>query len=370
MSVMRYAIISDIHANPTALRAVLADAQAQKVDEIICLGDCVGYGPLPQQALSLVRQYCKITLLGNHDKAVVNPESAANFVDIAGESIERHRAELTTDDLDWLSNLPRVTTFGEAVAAHADFTDAKQFYYVESPEDAKANFDVRREPLLFVGHTHSPAVFLTGQSGQVYALPPTDFVLEEGKRYLVNPGSVGYPREKDGVCQSSYVIYDTDLRSVYFRFLPFDVSGLLQRGVGKKSRRGMLIALGAALLFLLAGLAALCFSSGGTDSAERILAEKAILLLPTDSDVRANLKLAKDSDPVTLEVRFLTSAGRDAAPAQMVVVKKSSMRAFKVPKNAARATFAVSKVDAADSPKIEIFSPTKEKDVASVPALK
>lgn len=370
MNAMRYAIISDIHANPTALRAVLADALSQKVDEIICLGDCVGYGPLPQQALALVRQYCAVTLLGNHDKAVVSPEAAADFVDLAGESIQRHRAELTAEDLDWLSKLPRVTTFGEGAAAHADFTDAQKFYYVESPEDARANFDIRREPLLFVGHTHSPAVFLTGQSGQVYALPPTDFVLEEGKRFLVNPGSVGYPREKDGVCQSSYVIYDTDSRAVYFRFLPFDVSGLLQRGVAKKPRRGIFIALGAALLLLLVSLAALCFKSSEAASAEHTLAERAILLLPTDSEVRANLKLAKDSDPVTLEVRFLTAAGQDVTPAQMVVVKKSSMRAFKVPKNAAQATFAVSKVDAADSPKIEVFSPTKEKDVASVSTLK
>ncbi len=370
MNAMRYAIISDIHANPTALRAVLVDAQSQKVDEIICLGDCVGYGPLPQQALALVRQYCAVTLLGNHDKAVVSPEAAADFVDLAGESIQRHRAELATEDLDWLNNLPRIITFGEAVAAHADFTDALKFYYVETPEDARANFNIRREPLLFVGHTHSPAVFLTGQSGQVYALPPTDFVLEEGKRYLVNPGSVGYPREKDGVCQSSYVIYDTESNSVYFRFLPFDVSGLLQRGVGKKSRRGIFIALGAALLLLLASLAALCFKPSEGAYSERILAEKAILLSSTDSEVRANLKLAKDSVPVTLEVRFLTATGQDATPAQMVVVKKSSMRAFKVPKDAARATFAVSKVDATDNPKIEIFSPTKEKDVASVPALK
>lgn len=366
---MRYAVISDIHANPTAFRAVLADAQAQKVDRIICLGDCVGYGPLPRQTLSLVRQYCAVTLLGNHDKAVVNPESAADFVDIAGESIQRHRAELTTEDLEWLQNLPRVATFGAAAAAHADFTDAQKFYYVESLEDAKANFDSRREQLLFVGHTHSPAIFLTGQSGQVYALPPTDFALEEGKRYLVNPGSVGYPREKDGACQSSYVIYDAAAQAIYFRFLPFDVSGLLQRGAPKKMRRGLFLALGAALLLLIVG-SALCLLSRTPTPIDRRVAERVLVLSPTDGGVRANLKLAKDSAPVTLEVHFLTAAGTEATPAQVVVVKKSSLRAFKVPKNAAKATFSVLKVGETDTPKIEIFSPTREKAVAEVPSVK
>lgn len=361
---MRYAIISDIHANPVALRAVLADAQSQKVDSYICLGDCVGYGPLPQQALALVRQYCAVVLLGNHDKAVVSPEAAADFVDIAGESIQRHRGELTAEELDWLGNLPRVTTFGGAAAAHADFTDAQKFYYVESVEDAKANLGIRSEQLLFVGHTHTPAFFVTGQSGQVYALPPSDFVLEEGKRYLVNPGSVGYPREKDGVCQSSYVIYDTEAKSVYFRFLPFDVSGLLQRGVGKKSRRGIFIAIVAALLLLFGGVATY-FGVSTPASVERALVMKELSLLPTDSEVRANLKLAKDSVPVTLEVHFLTETGEDAAPAQIVVVKKSSFRAFKVPKNTTKAIFSVLKASEGDSPRIEIFSPTRTKEASS-----
>ncbi len=367
---MRYAIISDIHANPTALRAVLADAQAQKVDSFICLGDCVGYGPLPREALQLIRQYCATTLLGNHDWAVVNPASAKDFVDVASESIERHRAELTADDLEWLKKLPRTVTFGNVAAAHADFTDKDNFYYVESAADAKANFTVRPEQLLFVGHTHTPSLFVTGESGEVYAIAPCDFALEEGKRYLVNPGSVGYPRKKDGTCQSSYVIYDSEAKSVYFRYLPFDVSGLLQRGCApkvSKSRKGLFFALGAALLLLLSSLVFIgtYFAAPERESVERVLIEKALPLEPTDIEVRANLKLAKDSAPVTLEVHFLSVDDKDIAPAQIIAVKKSSLRAFKVPKNTKKATFSIHKLAETDSPRIEVFAPTRTSAMVS-----
>lgn len=363
---MRYAIISDVHANPVALRAVLSDAQNQQVDAVVCLGDTVGYGPLPRPALQLVRQSCSIVLLGNHDWAVGGRATPNDYANLADESIARHRDELSARDREWLANLPRTATFQNAAATHADFTGGAQFFYVETPEDAQANFAARPEQLLFVGHTHTPALFVTGRSGAVYALPPEDFVLEDGKRYLVNPGSVGYPREKDGKCFSSYIIYDVPTASVYFRKVPFDVSGLLQRGKKKFSRRArrLLVGLGIALLCILFGsiAAALVPSTGPAASVSQSkppVARRTLALSKEDTAVRANLKLAKNSPPVALEVRFLTANGTDAAPLQVVSVRKSSQRAFKIPPKAVQAVFSILRTSANDKPKIQTFSPAK-----------
>ena len=371
---MRYAIISDIHANAVALRAVLADIQSRQADAVICLGDTVGYGPLPRQALQLVRQSCSAVLLGNHDWAVGERATPKDYVNLAGESLSRHREELSAHDREWLANLPRTVTFSNAAATHADFTSDTQFYYVETPEDAQANFTARREQLLFVGHTHTPALFLTGHSGAVYALPPDDFALEEGKRYLVNPGSVGYPREKDGKCFSSYVIYDDSAQAVYFRQIPFDVSSLIQRGKQKLPRHFRRALFGIGLLFLLLMGGAAAFWRPTPPPTAPVQAPqppanppvdvRTLNLVPGDVAVRANLKLDKNSPPVSLEIRFLSASGADVAPRQVISVKKSSMKAFKIPKDAAKAAFSIQKVNPDDIPRILRFAPTRTPSAA------
>ena len=99
---MKYAIISDIHANVTALQNVLADAKAQGAEKIVCLGDVVGYGPLPSETVALARKECFIVLAGNHDDAVSGRGDASTFIDLAKEAVERHRAALSEEDVEWL----------------------------------------------------------------------------------------------------------------------------------------------------------------------------------------------------------------------------------------------------------------------------
>ena len=95
---MKYAIISDIHANVTALECVFADARANGAEKIVCLGDVVGYGPLPAEAVALVRRECFIVLAGNHDDAVSGRGDSSTFIDLAKEAVERHRAALSDED--------------------------------------------------------------------------------------------------------------------------------------------------------------------------------------------------------------------------------------------------------------------------------
>ncbi|MGN0853669.1 MAG: metallophosphoesterase family protein [Kiritimatiellia bacterium] len=228
---MRYAIISDIHANEAALRSVLLDAADAHADRIVCLGDVLGYGPDPVSTLELVYRQVHICLAGNHDDAIANRCSTDDFTDFAAGAVKRQRRLLAQDGIDWLRRLPYTCELDGFACAHGDFSDPKRFNYVLDPEDALPSWQTRPEPLLFVGHTHKPGVFAVGDGGTPRLLEPATFTLEEGTRYLVNVGSVGYPRS--GVCRSCYCIYDAEARTVFFRSLPFDLEGYTAKMHGK-----------------------------------------------------------------------------------------------------------------------------------------
>ena len=361
---MTIAIISDVHANLEALKRVLADAEAQGAKEIVCLGDIVGYGPLPKETLDLVRKRCSIVLAGNHDDAVSGRGDASSFIDLAGDAVRRHRDALDADDLRWLRSLPYTGYTGEALISHGDFVDPEKFYYIENDKDALANFNATDAKLMFVGHTHVPQLFLVGRSGTVYVTEPQDFTLEAGKRYIVNPGSVGYPRESNGRCYSSYVLYDTTERTVTYRFLPFAVASVMQRGTGGSRK---ILKIVAAVLGFVA-LAALAFIMFGPEpepevvtvvrdrTAELSLGAKEILLGPSVKVVRANVFLGKDSDPVTVQTEFFDASDR-SFDINSDTVKKSFSRRQDIPKGAVKAKFTVLKLKPEDNPQIDRFSP-------------
>ena len=367
---MRYAIISDIHANESALRHVLADASAQGAEQVICLGDVVGYGPLPKETLALVRSSAALTLAGNHDDAVSGRQGADGFIDLAGEAVGRHREALSAGDLDWLRNLPYDGKIDGAVVAHGDIVDPKKFYYIEDEADASANFNATDAQLLFVGHTHVPGVFLTGQSGKVYRLDPQDFALEDGKRYIVNPGSVGYPREANGQCYSSYVIYDSSERSVCFRMLPFSVASVMQRGGNPRRRLGLVLA--ASVLALAAVAGALIFYhekpaevktvtvevkvDAKTDPT-LIVDEKQLTLPPSAQNAFANLKIKKGTGPVELRVEFKSAAGNSLRPYTRPVAGAFQGK-IKIPEGAISARFMILRQAPTAQPQILSFAPS------------
>ena len=217
---MRYAVVSDLHANMAAWQTVLTDIADLKADKIICLGDVVGYGPNPVEVLESVYRVVGVTVLGNHDAAVCGRLSTDIFSTRAATAAARHRELLTPAALEWLARLPLTHEEDGFRCVHSEFSNPAAFSYVLEPEDALPSWQVAREQLLFVGHSHLPGIYVIGESGVPHFVAPCDFTLEDGKRYLVNPGSVGYPREGDR--RSSYCIYDTDTRAILFRQLPFD----------------------------------------------------------------------------------------------------------------------------------------------------
>ena len=361
---MKFAIISDVHANEVALRAVLEDAKQNGVDKFVCLGDVVGYGPLPAETVALVRQTCFLTVAGNHDDAVSGRGDASSFIDLAKEAVDRHRAALSEEDLEWLRSLPYVARIDGAVVVHGDVFDPPKFYYVLDEEGAEANFKKTSARLVFVGHTHEPAIFLTGNSGKVYKTGAQDFTLEDNKRYIVNPGSVGYPRDTGGQCHSSYVLYDSTERTVTFRYLPFLVSSVMQRGEAKRAPgRRRTVALAAAAVALAVALVAALCAWWLTPSTVEVVEDPALvvktceLTLASDMrNVRANLTLAKESAPLQLRIVFEDPVG-EVTGMESLTVKQKSMKGFRIPSGSSRATFTLLKTRREDNAAVVFFAP-------------
>ena len=363
---MKYAVISDLHANLSALRRVLADASAMGAERVACLGDVVGYGPLPAETVALVRRSASVVVAGNHDDAVSGRIDSSDFTDLAGDSVERHRAQLSKEDVSWLRSLPYAARLDGALAVHGDFADPESFNYVDSEDAAAENFARTDAQIVFVGHTHTPCIYVTGGSGRIYRLDPQDFVAEDGKRYIVNPGSVGYPRATDGTCFSTYVIYDSATRTVKFRSIPFAVASVMQRGRLRHSSIIMKIAIATAV-FAAAAAAYFAMQNGGPSTAPAeiqlsdagstlVVAEKSLDLPPSAKTVRANLQLSGKSTPAQVETTFLDAAGKTLSQ-ESKQVKKSYTKAISVPSGAASVRFRVMKTEETGAPAITAFDP-------------
>jgi len=217
---MRYAIVSDIHANLTAWKTALADIADMRADRIICLGDIVGYGAEPVEVLESVYRKAYAAIMGNHDAAVCGKMDAQVFTPRAAQAVMRHREQISEAGLRWLAQLPLVLNAPGFRCAHGDFSEPAAYNYILDAAEALPSWRSATEQLLFVGHTHCPCIHVVGASGTPHVLPPGDFALEAGKRYIVNPGSIGYPRAQEG--RSTYCIYDSHAQTVVFRSLPFD----------------------------------------------------------------------------------------------------------------------------------------------------
>ena len=362
---MRYAIFSDVHANPTALEKVVADARCCGIDEFVCLGDTVGYGPLPSEAVTAVRSIAHIVLAGNHDAAVSGSFNTSDFIDIAGEAALRHRRTLSRKNLAWLKSLPTSANIADAAFVHGDLTDPEAFNYVDSEDSAAANFAATDAQIVFVGHTHVPEMFVVGASGNVHRLAPQDFVLEDGKRYIVNVGSVGYPRESDGKCLSSYAIYDTDEKAVRFRFLPFSVASVMQRGAASTRHRAqpLVFAALAAIAVVVAAAIVARRTEAPPNSASvmthtaaiRPLDEKTLVLEQGCRAVRPNLQI--EGSAVQLDMTFLDGSGKAIAGGESLTVKHSCKKKFKVPLGAREAVFSVRRIREGAATRITEFAP-------------
>jgi diadenosine tetraphosphatase ApaH/serine/threonine PP2A family protein phosphatase len=190
-------IVSDPHANLAALEAVLDDVQRVAPDELICLGDFVGYGAEPNEVVSALKDRCAVSLAGNHDLAALGAVDISDFNRQAAISAQWTRDQLTTESRSFLESLsPRGSKEGIELA-HASLRDPVWEYVVDEGI-AAANFDVAPFETLLVGHTHIPAVFrLASTRVEGIAVGPDDPLACVSGRFILNPGGVGQPRDGD-----------------------------------------------------------------------------------------------------------------------------------------------------------------------------
>jgi predicted phosphodiesterase len=225
---MRILVISDIHANYTALEAVLNDAGP--VDETWCLGDLVGYGPDPNVVIEMIREIPNLTcLLGNHDVAVTGKMPLETFNGDARRTIVLHEKIMTADNMDFLRSLPTtIKVRGDATLAHGSPRDTL-WEYVLNTLTARLNFDHFDTPWCFIGHSHVQCFFVMEEGSDRINLgtPSLEQPTNLRPRMMLNPGSVGQPRDRDP--RSAYAIYDSEARTWQAHRVAYNIAEVQQR---------------------------------------------------------------------------------------------------------------------------------------------
>ena len=238
---MRIAVLSDVHANLSALEAVRGDLP--EVDQVWVLGDIVGYGPQPNEVIAALQEMGARSVLGNHDGAAIGTVDAAYFNPDARNAIEWTAGAIDDNARSYLATLPEVRCDGDLTAVHGSPRDPI-WEYITSSAIAAANFDSFETSLCLFGHTHLPAVYRL-VDGAVEALPglPGEVLSLAGGRALLNPGSVGQPR--DGDPRAAWLELDTEGWTARYHRVPYDVAGAAEAILAAGLPSGLAERLGA-----------------------------------------------------------------------------------------------------------------------------
>jgi predicted phosphodiesterase len=218
---MKYAIIADIHANLEALQVVLEDIKGQKCTHYACLGDVVGYNANPKECLDIVRNMGMPCVKGNHDEYCSTETNLEGFNPHAAEAVNWTRRQLTDEDRQWLRDLKYIRLVASFSIVHATLDGPQRWGYVFDRLAAAASFTYQNTTVCFFGHTHVPVAFIrdTVVRGGTYS----KFKVEPGRKYFINVGSVGQPRDNNP--KAAYVTYDLDEGLIELRRLDYDIAG-------------------------------------------------------------------------------------------------------------------------------------------------
>src|SRR5450755_722448 len=222
---MRIAIFSDLHGNLEATEAVMEDAQSNECTHYVCLGDLVGYNANPHECVELVRQLDCPTVKGNHDEQACLSSSSRDFNDLAEQAINWTREHLTEEDKEWLAALRMTRQVRDFTIVHATLDTPGEWGYVFKNLDAVASFTYQHTPVCFFAHTHVAGAFVRDEG--VKRVVTEQLMIEPGKKYFINVGSVGQPR--DGDSRAAYCIYHTDRNVVQQRRVKYDLATAQQK---------------------------------------------------------------------------------------------------------------------------------------------
>lgn len=225
---MKIAILGDIHANLEALNAVLAAAAEMNVDQYVCIGDIVGYNANPHECLEIVRGLNPMgVVIGNHDHYTSTDQDLSGFNPQAAAAVEWTRQQLSREELDWLAALPfkkdilKPSPPVRFSIVHATMDDPRSWGYIFDRYTAAASMQYQWMPLCFFGHTHVPLAFekvLDDVTGGTY----DQIKLVSNKKYLINVGSVGQPRDRDP--RAAFATYDVESATIQLHRVEYDIA--------------------------------------------------------------------------------------------------------------------------------------------------
>jgi predicted phosphodiesterase len=217
---MRILILSDIHANWPALEAVLNEARKIGFDQIWCAGDIVGYYPWCNEVTHWVRENVQRCVMGNHDAIIAGLVSPDYFSSYAYTAIIWTLRELSRENKGFISQLPLVIKDKNTLLVHDTPLRPLSMEYILYPEEALEVLKNTPQRLIFYGHTHIPILFELGREELKVVYEMDGYPLREDKKYLINPGSVGQPR--DGIPLASFLIWDTERNLLFHKRVDFD----------------------------------------------------------------------------------------------------------------------------------------------------
>jgi predicted phosphodiesterase len=224
---MKYAILADIHANLTALEAVLRDIEdTGGVNAVWCLGDIVGYGPDPYQCVDLVRQHCSVCVAGNHDWATIRKIGAIHFNTAAGEAVVWTRKQLNSEHVKYLESLPLTIETGDFTLTHGSPHDPI-WEYILTEAEAQESLKYFKTCYSLIGHSHLPLFFECEKSCTLSKPGAGSVIKLREKRSIINPGSVGQPRDNDP--RASYMVYDNELGEITLHRVKYDIPAVQLR---------------------------------------------------------------------------------------------------------------------------------------------
>jgi len=226
---MKLAVISDIHSNTDALLNVLADADASCVDEMVCLGDVIGYGPEPNEAIRLIRERKISTVMGNHELGVAECDYMDHLNPIACKSLQMTIKMLSEESLSFVTGLEHFLVLHDSRFVHGFPPDSPTTYMFEISNIKMKNiFDQYKERLCFTGHTHNPEIVEFDGDFAVRALLKRGVTnLDNDKRYIINAGSVGQPRDGDN--HAKYLIWDMSDDTIEVKYVPYDIGSVVNK---------------------------------------------------------------------------------------------------------------------------------------------
>lgn len=230
---MVFAIISDIHANLEALTVAINYILEMNISKILCCGDIVGYGPNPSPCINLLKRYDFKSVYGNHDKAILSDYIGIYFNEDAVAALNIQKSLMDKEDYQFIKQLPFTITEDDYILTHSFLSKKDSFRYVFDIKTAEEDILLTKKQVLFIGHSHIPGCFVFEGENIKYldAFNGLYINIEKNKRYLVNVGSVGQPR--DGNPQLSVCLYDTSSSTIKIVRLSYNINLTIQKMIEK-----------------------------------------------------------------------------------------------------------------------------------------